>query len=88
MGENTLTVDIVTPAKAEYSDNQVTLVSAPAALGRIGILPGHMPLVSTLEKGELTIKEKSGREVRMDVSPGFIQVKENQIIVLVEKVVI
>jgi len=84
----TLKVDIVTPAKTVYSDENVALVSAPATLGRVGILPGHMPLVSTLEKGEIHIVETGGKETHLQASEGFIQVKENQVILLVEEAVV
>lgn len=80
-----LTVDIVTPAKTVYSGNNVALVSAPATLGRVGILPGHMPLVSTLEPGELHVVETGGGETRMQGSAGFLQVKDNHVIILVEE---
>lgn len=86
MAEATLSVDVVTPEKLAYSADKAVLVSAPATLGRVGILPGHAPLVSTLEKGELHIRENDGREVRMETGPGFLQVKQNKVIILVEKI--
>ncbi len=85
MTDKVLTVDIVTPEKAIVSEEKATLVSAPATLGRVGILPGHMPLVSTLEKGELHLVEQNGKEIHMQIGPGFIQVRDNQVIVLVEE---
>jgi len=85
MADKALSVDIVTPEKLVYSDKNVALVSLPATLGRVGILPGHMPLVSTLLPGELHIDEQSGKHSSMMIGSGFLQVKDNQVIVLVEE---
>ena len=45
---NTLQVDIVTPERSLYS-GQVNMVTLPGSLGQMGILPGHAPLLSTLD---------------------------------------
>lgn len=85
MAERSLAVDIVTPEKSVFSDKNVAMISLPAALGRVGILPGHMPLVSTLLPGELHLDEQSGGRKSMTIGSGFLQVKDNQVIVLVEE---
>ena len=80
-----LSVDVVTPEKTVYSDTGVLYVSAPATMGRIGVLPGHMPLVSTLDPGELRIDEDGGRSIRMTIFSGFIQIHDDRVIVLTEE---
>jgi len=82
--EKKLKLDIVTPEATSYSGDRVALVSLPASLGRVGILPGHMPLVSTLENGEIHVLEAGGNRIEMQAGTGFLQVKENQVIVLIE----
>lgn len=80
-----LTVDIATPEKVFCSQTTATLVSAPATLGRIGVLPGHMPLVSTLDNGELRVEEPGGKTIRLQCEGGFIQVQHDQVIILIDK---
>lgn len=85
MSEKLLSVDVVSPQKTVYSDQRVSYVSAPGALGRLGILPGHMPLISILLPGELKISEKEGRDVRVDIGSGFIQIKDDRVLILAEE---
>ncbi len=59
-------------------------VVAPAANGQLGILPRHAPLMAALGKGVLKIR--SGRQkTYYAVFGGFIQVKDNRLIMLVDK---
>lgn len=81
----TLAVDIATPEKNIYSQTQATLVSAPATLGRIGVLPGHTPLISTLDSGELRVEEAGGKTFRIKIAGGFIQILNNQVLILTDK---
>jgi F-type H+-transporting ATPase subunit epsilon len=59
-------------------------VVAPAVNGQLGILPRHAPLMAALGKGVLKIL--SGRQkTYYAVFGGFIQVKDNRLIMLVDK---
>ena len=51
---NTLQVDIVTPDRSLFS-GRVDMVTLPGSLGQMGILPGHAPLLSTLDIGEIIL---------------------------------
>jgi len=46
-----LTLEIVTPEARVYSDTIDTVV-IPTTSGEIGILPGHIPLLTQIEHGE------------------------------------
>jgi F-type H+-transporting ATPase subunit epsilon len=83
--EKLLKVDVVSPEKNLYSDDRVLYVSAPASEGEIGVLPGHMPLVSTLSSGIVEIREKDGRNLKMKINGGFVQVKSNVVLILTEE---
>ena len=67
----------------ELVDAEVTEVVAPGALGEIGILPDHAGLVTMLEPGTLTFKEK-GRSVRVRITGGFAEVRDNVVTVLAD----
>lgn len=79
----TLTVEVITGERALFSESGVEMVSAPGAEGTMGILPNHAALISLLDAGELVIK-KSGREDRMVVFGGFIEVLNNKVVVLAD----
>lgn len=63
-----------------FSD-EIDAVSIPTTTGEIQILSHHMPLVSQLAAGELTIR-KNGAEVFLAVSHGFVEVRPNNEVVV------
>lgn len=76
---------VITPEEIVY-DGEVDLVVARIADGEIGVLVNHAPLVSSVEFGEVRIKE--GEEERVyATSDGFFKVSENLVQVLVEEAV-
>ena len=79
---NTLHVEVVT-AERELYKGEADLVSAPGAEGRLGILPRHAALLTTLIPGELTIK-LAGAEEPLFVSGGFLEVSNNSVTVLAD----
>lgn len=63
-----------------FSD-EIDAVTIPTTTGEIQILAHHMPLVSKLAAGELTI-HKNGEEVFLAVSHGFVEVRPNNEVVV------
>lgn len=49
-----LTLEIVTPEARVYADTIDTVV-IPTTTGEIGILSGHIPLLTQIEHGELRV---------------------------------
>jgi F-type H+-transporting ATPase subunit epsilon len=45
----------------------------------------HAPIVSTLEKGEVVIREMNDNELRFSVNGGLVECKNNKIVILVEE---
>lgn len=80
-----LTLEIVTPEARVYSDTIDTVV-IPTAQGEIGILPGHIPLLTKVEAGELRVT-KAGAESRLAVGAGFAQIEGDTISVLAERAI-
>jgi len=78
----TIRLDIVTAERVVFSED-VDILVAPGILGQLGILPYHTPLMTTLEPGELLVR-KSGEEISMAISGGFIEVRPDRIIVLAD----
>lgn len=77
-------LSIVTPLGMVYT-GEVKEVYANAVNGEIGILPSHVPFISTTEPGIIRIIEANNQEKFYVASIGFIQVNENKIEILVEK---
>src|SRR5579863_9747441 len=79
---NTLHVEVVT-AERELYNGEANLVSAPGSEGRMGILPRHAALLTTLAPGELRI-ELNGAEEPLFVSGGFLEVSNDSVTVLAD----
>jgi F-type H+-transporting ATPase subunit epsilon len=77
-----LRLEIVTAERLVYSD-EVDMVIAPGIEGQLGILPHHAPLMTMLEPGELRVK-KSGEEISIAISGGFLEVLQNKVEILAD----
>jgi F-type H+-transporting ATPase subunit epsilon len=77
-----LTLEIVTPEARVYSDTIDTVV-IPTVNGEIGILPGHIPLLTQVEHGELRVT-KGSTVLLLAVGGGFAQISGDKISVLAE----
>ena len=77
-----LTLEIVTPEARVYSDTIDTVV-IPTVDGEIGVLPGHIPLLTQVDHGELRVT-KGGVTQLLAISGGFAQIVADKISVLAE----
>ena len=80
-----LTLEIVTPEARVYSYSIDTVV-IPTADGEIGILPGHIPLLTQVEHGELRVT-KNGQTLWLAVSGGFVEIEGDRVHVLAERAI-
>lgn len=80
-----LTLEIVTPEARVYSDTIDTVV-IPTTTGEVGILPGHIPLITQIEDGELLVT-KNGTTQALAVSGGFAEVEGDRVHVLAERAI-
>lgn len=80
-----LTLEIVTPEARVYSDTIDTVV-IPTVDGEIGILPGHIPLLTQVADGELRVT-KGGKDTFLAVGNGFAQVEGDKISILAERAI-
>ncbi len=77
-----LTLEIVTPEARVYADTVDTVV-IPTVDGEIGILPGHIPLLTQVADGELRVTK--GHDTRgLVVCGGFAQIDGDRVKVLAE----
>lgn len=80
---NTLHLTITTPERIVL-EIEVRSVNVPTVDGEIGLLPDHIPLVSLLAPGELHAVTTGGDEQIMAVSGGFIEVRDNAVVILAD----
>jgi len=77
-----LTLEIVTPEANVYSAT-IDSVVIPTVEGEIGVLPGHIPLLTQIEHGELRVV-KGATSLLLAVSGGFAQIDGDRVRVLAE----
>ncbi len=81
-------IEIVTPDEKVF-EGEVESAILPGIDGSFQVLNNHAPLVSTLGKGALTIRrivEKRPEEIEMKIEGGAIEVLNNKVVVLAEKI--
>ena len=76
-----ISLEIITPTRTLYS-GEVTMVRAPGALGLFQVLPGHHPMISTLEIGRIDFREPDGEEKIAATSGGYVEVLKDTVTVL------
>jgi F-type H+-transporting ATPase subunit epsilon len=75
---------IVTPER-QLLKQTVAEVNIPGANGRLGILPGHAPLITELGVGELNYRGKNSSVAEhLAVISGFAEVLADQVSILAE----
>ncbi|ABA88203.1 ATP synthase F1, epsilon subunit [Syntrophotalea carbinolica DSM 2380] len=77
-----LKLEMVTPA-AQVLIEEVDEIAAPGSLGQFGVLPGHTPLLTTLQVGEFSYR-KGSDVYYLAVNWGYVEVAEDRVLVLVE----
>ena len=78
-----LILEIVTPEKEVYSE-KVNSVVLPTEEGEVGILPGHIPLLTLLAAGELQVTKEKGELEFLAIDKGFAEIQGDQVTVLTE----
>jgi len=74
-------VNILSSVKQILVSDKVSELSVPTKSGIIGILNNHQDLVTSLDIGELVVKE--GESMRkIAISGGFLSVKDNNVQIL------
>jgi F-type H+-transporting ATPase subunit epsilon len=68
-------------------NDEVEMVSTRTGVGSLGILANHAPLMGMLEPTELRLYKTESDIVRFAQSEGYLQVVNNEVLLLVEEVV-
>jgi F-type H+-transporting ATPase subunit epsilon len=77
-------VEVLTPEGGVF-DDEVEMVSTKTAVGSIGVLAHHQPILAMLDPTELRLYKTEGECVRFAQAEGYLQVAENRALILVEE---
>jgi F-type H+-transporting ATPase subunit epsilon len=77
---------VLTPEGEAFND-EVEMVSTRTGVGSLGILANHAPLMGMLEPTELRLYKTESDVVRFAQSEGYLQVVNNECLLLVEEAV-
>jgi F-type H+-transporting ATPase subunit epsilon len=77
-----MTIEILTPDVILY-EGEATYVGLPGSDGSLGILSNHAALVTTLQAGEVIVRN-DGNEKKFAVKGGTVEVLNNHVIILAQ----
>jgi F-type H+-transporting ATPase subunit epsilon len=77
-----LRLEIVTPEATVYSE-EVEMVTLPAVAGQIGILPGHIPLMTQMVPGEMIV-HKGDSDHFLAVGEGLVEITGRRVAILTD----
>src|SRR5581483_4351886 len=83
MARTKFPVEVLTP-EGKVFDDEVEMVSTRTAVGSIGILANHAPLMAILEPTELRLYKSDSEIVRLAQGEGYMQVVDNSALLLVD----
>jgi len=78
----TLKLEIVTPESKTYSED-VEMVTLPGVEGEMGIFPQHVPLMTQIVSGEITVR-KDGRDYFLAVGEGFVEITGERVAIMTD----
>lgn len=74
---------IITPEETLY-DGQIESLVAPGALGSLGVLANHAPLLTSLTDGKIKVLDRNGDTHFFHVQEGILEVSPKETVVLTE----
>jgi F-type H+-transporting ATPase subunit epsilon len=77
-------VEVLTP-EGEVFAEEVEMVSTKTAVGSIGILANHEPVLAMLDPTELRLYKSESDVVRFAQAEGYLQVAEGRVLLLVQE---
>lgn len=79
----TIHVDVVSSGKSIFS-GLVEFVVLPGEAGELGILPGHVPLLTRIKAGAVRLKLPDNKEELIFVAGGLLEVQPGLVTVLAD----
>jgi F-type H+-transporting ATPase subunit epsilon len=86
MARTTFPVEVLTP-EGQVFNEEVEMLSTRTAVGSIGVLANHEPVLAMLEPTELRLYRSETDVVRFAQAEGYLQFAENRALLLVEEAI-
>lgn len=80
---NTIHVDVVSAEESIFS-GEAEFVVLPGEAGELGIMPGHMPLMTRIKPGAVRVKLPDNKEELIFVAGGLLEVQPGLVTVLAD----
>jgi F-type H+-transporting ATPase subunit epsilon len=77
-----LKLKVITPEKVVL-DEEVTQVTLPTTEGEITVLPGHIPLVTLLSKGDI-VSIKDSEAIPLAIVGGFVRIADDEVAIMAD----
>jgi F-type H+-transporting ATPase subunit epsilon len=84
MARTKFPVEVLTPEGEVFAD-EVEMISTKTAVGSIGVLAHHQPLLAMLDPTELRLYRSDSEVVRYAQGEGYLQMASNHALLLVEE---
>jgi len=84
MAHEKFKVEVLTP-EGEVFNDEVEMISTRTAVGSIGVLAHHAPVLAMLDPTELRLYRSESEVIRFAQAEGYMQVADNQALLLVEE---
>ena len=84
--EHKISVEVLTP-EGQVFEGEVVQVSTRTAVGEIGVLANHVPILAALEPTELRLHVSESEIERYAQAHGWLQVFANNALLLVEEAI-
>ena len=82
---DTIQVDIVTPEKKIFSENNILSVTVPGIEGDMGILNNHIPIITFLRPGTIQIQAQN-KDSSFFISDGVLEFSNNVLTILASEI--
>ncbi|HWX44083.1 MAG TPA: hypothetical protein VNY52_02045 [Solirubrobacteraceae bacterium] len=84
MARTKFQAEVLTPEGPVFAE-EVEMISTRTAVGSIGILAGHEPVLAMLVPTELRLYRSESEVLRFEQAAGYLQFEGNRALVLVQE---
>ncbi len=81
-----ISFDLVSPEQLLLSD-EAEMITIPGSEGDMGVMAGHMPLITTLKPGIVSVTGGAEANHRYIVLGGFAEINQTKVTVLAEEAI-
>lgn len=78
-----MTLEIITPDQTLYT-GKVSMVQMPGVEGLFAVLHNHAPLIASLKKGKVKLRDEKEQLQYIEIKGGIVEVLNNRVLILSE----